>query len=303
MNDKWQEIITDKYAKEYMQHLKVEKGYSNNTYNSYCNDLHKFLLFAKKDTVSITREDVEKYLKYLSDANLNERSISHSVTVMREFYKFLELHNEISVSPMQNIKSIKPRIYLPNVLTEQEVDKLLNIKLETVYDYRNKAMLELLYATGIRVSELVSLTLHSIDFDEAMLKCTGKGNKDRYIPLEDYCIKYLKIYIDLYRPSLLKGPENYYLFLNNHGKNMSRSGFFKIIQSIADKQGIKTHITPHTLRHTFATHLINNGADLRSVQMLLGHEDISTTGIYTHLAFDKERKDYDNYHPRGKKGK
>ncbi len=160
----------------------------------------------------------------------------------------------------------------------------------------------MLYATGLIVSELITLKLHDINFDEAMLKCTGKGSKDRYIPLGEYAIKYLKLYIEEYRPRTLIRGENYYIFINNHGKYMSRSGFFKIIQSIAEKKGITTHITPHTLRHTFATHLVNNGADLRTVQMLLGHEDIATTGIYTHLATDKERKDYDNYHPRSKKG-
>ena len=162
-------------------------------------------------------------------------------------------------------------------------------------------MLELLYATGIRVSELISLKIHDINFDEAMLKCTGKGSKDRYIPLVDYCLKYLKIYIENYRPKLLIKGENYFIFVNNHGNQMSRSGFFKIIQKIAESNGITTHISPHTLRHTFATHLVNNGADLRTVQVLLGHEDISTTGIYTHLAYDKERCDYDNYHPRSRK--
>lgn len=303
MNDKWDKLITDKEVIKYMQYLKVEKGYSNNTYNSYCNDIYSLLSYTKKRSVDIKKEDIENYLEHLSKRNLNEKTIAHSMSVIRELYKFYMKHNIISISPMQNIKTIKTRMYLPNTLTEEEVNKLLNIKLETPFDYRNKAMLELLYATGLRVSELISLKIHDVNFDEAMLKCTGKGSKDRYIPLGDYCLKYLKIYIENYRAKLLIKQENYFIFLNNHGNVMSRSGFFKIIQSIADKQGIKTHITPHTLRHTFATHLINNGADLRTVQVLLGHEDISTTGIYTHLAYDKKQENYNKYHPRSKKGR
>ena len=301
MNDKWKEKIKDKYINQYMQYLKVEKNYSINTYNSYCNDLYMFSNFINKDSTKVTKNDIEEYLRHLSNEKLNERSISHSITVIRELYKFYQNHNIVETSPAQTIKSLKIKQYVPNVLTEEEINKLLDIKLENIYDYRNKAMLELLYATGLRVSELINLQLHDINFNEAMLKCNGKGNKDRYIPLGDYCIKYLEIYINKYRSKLIKENENYYIFLNNHGKVMSRSGFFKIIQGIARNQGIKTHITPHTLRHTFATHLINNGADLRSVQVLLGHEDISTTGIYTHLALDKERKDYDEFHPRARK--
>lgn len=303
MSDKWEELIKDTNARKYMRYLKIEKGYSINTYNSYCNDIHSIILFTNKDTVDINEDDIKIYLEHLSNKNINEKSIAHSMSVLRELYKFYIKHDIVSSSPMQNIKTIKTSVYLPNTLTEDEVQKLLDIPLETPYDYRNKAMLELLYATGLRVSELISLKIHDVNFDEAMLKCTGKGSKDRYIPLVDYCLKYLKIYIENYRSKLLIKGENYFIFVNNHGNQMSRSGFFKIIQKLAEAQGITTHISPHTLRHTFATHLINNGADLRTVQVLLGHEDISTTGIYIHLAYDKEREDYDNCHPRSKKGK
>lgn len=302
MADKWEEKIRDNNAKKYLQYLKIERGYSVNTYNSYANGIYSLLKFTKKDTIDIDRDDIEAYLEHLSKKNISERSISHSMSVLRELYKYYIKHDIIASSPMQNIKTIKARSYLPSTLTEEEVIKLLDINLETPFDYRNKAMLELLYATGLRVSELINLKIHDVNEEEAMLKCTGKGSKDRYIPLGEYCIKYLKMYIEEYRPRTLIRGENYYIFINNHGNPMSRSGFFKIIQSIAEKKGITTHITPHTLRHTFATHLVNNGADLRTVQMLLGHEDIATTGIYTHLALDKERKDYDNYHPRSKKG-
>lgn len=301
MSDKWEELIKDINARKYMKYLKIEKGYSINTYNSYCNDIHLLILFTKKDTTCINEDDIKMYLEHLSKKNIKEKSIAHSMSVLRELYKFYIKHNIVASSPMQNIKTIKTGVYLPNTLTEEEVIKLLDINLETPFDYRNKAMLELLYATGLRVSELISLKLHDINFDEAMLKCTGKGSKDRYIPLVDYCLKYLKIYIENYRPKLLIKGENYFIFVNNHGNQMSRSGFFKIIQKIAESNGITTHISPHTLRHTFATHLVNNGADLRTVQVLLGHEDISTTGIYTHLAYDKARCDYDNYHPRSRK--
>lgn len=303
MADKWDSLIKDTNVKRYLQYLKIERGYSINTYDSYASNIYSLLKFTNKDSIDIKKNDIEAFLEYLSKNNLSERSISHLMSVLRELFKYYIKHNIIEVSPMQNIRTIKQKSYLPNTLTEEEVTRLLDIELKTPFDYRNKAMLELLYATGLRVSELITLKIHNINFDEAMLKCTGKGSKDRYIPLGEYALKYLKIYIDEYRNRTLIKGENYYIFINNHGNPMSRSGFFKIIQNIAEKKGITTHITPHTLRHTFATHLVNNGADLRTVQMLLGHEDIATTGIYTHLANDKERKDYDNYHPRSKKGK
>ena len=176
---------------------------------------------------------------------------------------------------------------------------MLDIKLETPYDYRNKAMLEVMYATGLRVSELINLTPNNIDFDNKIIRCFGKGSKERIVPMGDSAIKYLKLYLDEYRPALTKKTLCDNLFLNNHGKKITRQGFFKMLKKVAIEKEITDEITPHVLRHSFATHLLNNGADLRSIQMMLGHENISTTGIYTNISNDKIKDNYDLYYPKG----
>ena len=196
-----------------------------------------------------------------------------------------------------------PRFYkkLPNILTIEEVENLLNIKLETAFDYRNKAMLEVMYATGLRVSELVNLELNNVNLDEGYVRCFGKGNKERIVPLGEIALKYLKIYIDDYRDSLKKRCLCDKIFLNNHGKGITRQGFFIILKEIAEEKGIKKNITPHMLRHSFATHLLNNGADLRSIQVMLGHSNLSTTQIYTNVSNEVLKENYELYHPRGHK--
>ena len=175
----------------------------------------------------------------------------------------------------------------------------MDIKLETAFDYRNKAMLELMYATGLRVSELINLEPVNIDLEKKIVRCFGKGNKERIVPIGDTAIKYLKLYLDGYRNELTKRTICDNLFLNNHGKKLTRQGFFKMLKKQADIKGIKENITPHMLRHSFATHLLNNGADLRSIQLMLGHENISTTGIYTNVSKDKIKENYDLYYPKG----
>ena len=174
---------------------------------------------------------------------------------------------------------------------------MLDIKLDSKFDYRNKAMLELMYGTGLRVSELVSLTLNDIDSTNCIIRIMGKGSKEREIPLGEYSIYYLNKYLEV-RSSMLKGNDDNKLFLNNHGRGMTRQGFFKNLKKILKEKGLNTDISPHTLRHSFATHLLNRGADLRSIQEMLGHSDISTTKIYTHVSDDKVSSDYKKYHPR-----
>jgi integrase/recombinase XerD len=193
-----------------------------------------------------------------------------------------------------------PRFYkkIPDVLSIEEVDILLNFKLETAFDYRNKAMIELMYATGLRVSELVNLNINDVDIEDSFVRCFGKGNKERIVPIGEVALKYLKIYIYNYRDSLKKKNLCSKLFLNNHGKVMTRQGFFKILKTIAKNQGIKKNITPHMLRHSFATHLLNNGADLRSIQLMLGHSNLSTTQIYTNINNETLKENYELYHPR-----
>ena len=199
---------------------------------------------------------------------------------------------------MSTIELPKTKKSLPKVLTIEEVDKLLDITLKDAYSYRNKAMLELMYATGLRVSELVNLKIHDIDFINETVRTMGKGNKERIIPMGEIAIHYLKLYLEIYRSQLLKKDYTDDLLLNNHGKCMTRQGFFKILKKLAKEKDIKTSFSPHTLRHSFATHLLENGADLRSIQELLGHSSISTTGIYTHVSNEELKENY-KYHPHG----
>ena len=208
--------------------------------------------------------------------------------------------NIIKKSPCENIKSPKIEKSLPKYLTFDEVDKLLDIELYKPIDYRNKAMLELLYATGMRISELLNLTLSNVNIDDASVKVMGKGSKERLIPMGDITIKYLNMYINEYRNLILDGKTSEYLFINYNGNRMSRQGFFKILKELADRANIEKDISPHILRHSFATHLLNNGADLRVIQELLGHENISTTEIYSHVSNEKVKEDYKN-HPHYKK--
>ena len=190
--------------------------------------------------------------------------------------------------------------HLPKVLTVEEVDKLLDIELNTVFDYRNKAMLELLYGTGLRISELLDLKTFDIDIENCIVRCVGKGSKERIVPIGEYIIKYYNLYIER-RGELLKKKSSDYLFLNSLGGRLSRFSFFKIIKRLLKYKGINKDVSPHTLRHSFATHMLQNGADLRSIQELLGHSDIQTTRIYTHITNDKVKNDYKEYHLRSKK--
>ena len=201
----------------------------------------------------------------------------------------------INANPCENIKMPKLEKNLPEFLTEEEVNTLLDINCTKPLDYRNKAMLEVLYATGMRVSELLNLTLSNYNRDDSSIKVMGKGSKERFIPLGDVTIKYLDLYINSYRNLILNDKTSEYLFINYNGKRMTRQGFFKILRQICKKCGIKKDIHPHILRHSFATHLLNNGADLRVIQELLGHENISTTEIYSHVSNEKVKEDYSNH--------
>ncbi len=290
------------YEQDFLDSLLIEKKLSINTYDSYTNDINKYINYLKnkhiKSANKITSKDIEQYLKYLNFNNLSDRTIVHNLTVIKEYHKFLIKNNFVKCDVSENILGPKLSKYLPNILTVNDVDKLLDINLESDFDYRNKAMLELLYATGLRVSELINLNMNSINFEYETVRCIGKGNKERIIPIGDVAIKYLKIYLNDHRNNMLKGYNCDKLFLNNHGKQMTRQGFFKIIKKIAYDKNIKKDISPHTLRHSFATHMLYYGADLRSIQEFLGHSDISTTEIYTHISLNQVRDDYNKFHPR-----
>lgn len=286
---------------EFLRYLLIDKGYSSNTIESYRNDLEKFVKFySNKSIKDITNEDLKKYIKHLNEEGLNEKSISRNVSCLKSFYKFLVIEKFITNNVSDSLFLPKIRKALPNILTEEEVLKLLDIELITPFDYRNKAMLELMYATGLRVSELVKVKLQDIDFNDDIIRTFGKGSKERIIPIGEYAKEYLKKYIEIYRSLLLIKGNSDYVFINNHGSNMTRQGFFKIIKKIAKEKDIKSEISPHTLRHSFASHLLKYGADLRTIQELLGHSDISTTQIYTHISHEELKKNYEEYHPHGK---
>ncbi len=285
---------------EYKNYLLIDRHYSKNTIDSYINDLDIFFEYLNKHNLDykvISKDNIRNYLKTIN--NKDERTIAHQISVLRGFYKYLILENIIKDNPMINIDLPKLSKKLPNVLTVDEVDKLLDIKLNTMYDYRNKAMLELMYATGLRVSELVSLKIEDVDLNNALVRTMGKGSKERIIPFGNYAANALYEYINNYRPQFFKREVNEYLFLNNHGKQMTRQGFFKILKSIAVEKGIDKELSPHTLRHSFATHLLTGGADLRSIQEMLGHSNLSTTEIYTNISKEEIKNQYKETHPHG----
>ena len=287
----------ENYCEEFINYLIIDKKYTQATTNSYRTQLEKFYKIINKKVVDITKNDLKDYIKYLNDENLKEKSISHNISVLRSYFKFLIIEKKINENPSLFIELPKIPKTLPNVLTTQEVDKLLDIKITDKYSSRNKAMLELLYSSGLRVSELINLKLNDISFEEALVRVYGKGNKERIIPIGDIAIKYTKQYVEEYRVKLIKKIQTEYLFLSSRGTKMSRQAFFKIIKQLANEKNIKKDFSPHTLRHSFATHMLNGGADLRSVQELLGHSNISTTQIYTHISNKKIYDDYNNSHP------
>ncbi len=285
------------YISEFLSYLENELNYSNNTINSYDNDIKKLSNFYEnKDLLKLTIKDIEKYLNTLSE--LAPSTISHNISTMKTFYNYFIKKGDCKENPLNGIKQPKLGVHLPTYLTVEEIDRLLDIDIKTPYDARNKALLELMYATGLRISETISLEFMNIDYDECIVRVMGKGSKERIVPINDIALDALKNYIDNYRPLLLKSKLNNYLFLNNHGEPMTRQAVFKIIKKECLIKGITKEVSPHTLRHTFATHLLENGADLRIIQELLGHSDISTTQIYTHLSNELLHQDYIEYFPR-----
>ncbi len=296
-----------KTAKDnFLEYCEFEKGLSNNSIKSYGYEMKDYINFLKKkkisDTKDITKDLITKYLKYCYLRNEDSKTVAHKLTIIKNFHNYLEKEENETVNPSEFIDRPKTNKTLPHSLTVEEVDRLLDIKLESPFDYRNKAMLELMYGSGLRVSELVSLTVYDIDFNNDIVRIKGKGSKERIVPLNDIAVYYLKEYLDK-RHLLLKKKQTDYLFLNSRGTGISRQGFFKNLKEILKEKGLNPEISPHSLRHSFATHLLNGGADLRSIQMLLGHSDIATTRIYTHITNEKIKNDYLNNHPRAKKEK
>lgn len=277
--------------KAYIDYLMYERRLSKNTIIAYKKDLNIIISTLKKDLNQLNKDDINNFLKNM---DASSRTKAHYLTVLNSYYNYLIFTGLLSMNPCDGIKSPKIEKKLPVYLTIEEIDKLFNIRLNKPIDYRNKAMLELLFATGTRISELTSLTLSQINFEESIIKVMGKGKKERIIPIANNALNYLKVYIYNYREYLVKNT-NEYVFLNKNGEKISRQGFFKILKKMAQDSGINKNISPHVLRHSFATYLLNNGVDLRVIQELLGHENLETTEIYSHLTSQKIKDDYDNH--------
>lgn len=291
---------------EYVAYLSSEKMKSKNTIEAYRSDILNYLYYlenhiAIKSINDVNTEHILDYLKYLKKLGYSSTSSSRELSALKSFHKFLYLEHYTTSNPAITISAPKIDKKLPTVLSVDEVMRLLSIlNTDTPYNARNQAMIEVMYGTGLRVSELVNLKLNELHLTSKMISTTGKGSKERIVPINDYASKILREYIINYRPLLLKkGKDQSYVFLNNLGEPLSRQSFFLILKRLAKEAGIEKEISPHTLRHSFATHLLERGTDLRYIQEMLGHEDISTTQIYTHLSKQKLKDVYSHAHPRG----
>jgi integrase/recombinase XerD len=292
-------MINDIEAR-FFNYLRVEKGLSPNTLTAYKNDIEKLNNFASgigKDLASLEREDLVKYTQHLHKTGLEPKSIARALVTTRNLYKFLVLDGLLKRDPSANLETPKSWQSLPKVLSIEEVERLLASPDVTIDSgIRDKAMLEILYATGLRVSEMVALKLSDVNLDLGFLITMGKGSKERTVPLGQSAVNWTRRYLSV-RPRLQAGKTGPLLFINDKGLPITRQSFWKLIVAYGERSKIG-HINPHLLRHSFATHLLENGADLRSVQMMLGHSDISTTQIYTHITNERLREIYKKFHPR-----
>jgi len=295
----------DRFILAFIEYISFEKGLTGNTQSAYKRDLNKFSLYLTENCPDVKKwEDVSKkniisFLAWEMDEGAAYSTVARSLSSIKSFYKFMVMEDYIAINPTTDLETPKIKRKLPRVLSIEEVDNLMeqcNVMLPL--GLRDRAMLELMYGTGLRVSELLSLQLDDINFTAAFLRCLGKGRKERILPVNNTSIMWVERYIGRARNTLVKSPHERTLFLNAHGRPLSRQGFFKILAQYGEKSGIKKEITPHTLRHSFATHLLENGADLRAVQEMLGHADISTTQIYTHITRSRLREVYQQCHPR-----
>lgn len=292
--------LENELIRRYLAYLKVEKGLASNSLDAYSNDLSKLNRFAserEKDLLSIERTDLIEFLIELKDSNASDATMSRCTSVVKGFYKFLLSEGYLQRDPSGLIETRKSWQTLPRFLNNEEVEQLLaQPNLNSDIGKRDKAMLEVLYATGLRVSELIGLKLSDLDFDKGVINCFGKGSKQRRIPIGNSAVNHLKRYFSV-RDKLLLGNSSDYLFVDLGGYPLTRQKFWRLIKSYGQQAKID-YVTPHMMRHSFATVLLRNGADLRSVQMMLGHSDISTTQIYTHVTNDTLQTAYKKFHPR-----
>lgn len=288
----------------FLNTLDKEYGFSTKTIESYGYELKlykEFLDYKKLNYLKIKKEEIRMYLRYLDDLKYKNSTISANLSALRSFYSYLVSNEKIDNNPFKRVNNPKKEKKLPNFLNQLEIEDLLEFySLENSLNVRNRLIIEVLYATGLRVSELVNIEINNIDLSDQTIKVLGKGNKERIVLFGDYAKELLELYIKKYRKELLKHNNNDYLFLNNRGGKLSSRSVEMILKKAIDSSAIKNKVTPHTIRHTFATHLLNNGADIKSVQELLGHESLSTTQIYTHVTSDRLRNVYLKTHPHSK---
>ncbi|PIO83491.1 site-specific tyrosine recombinase XerD [Loigolactobacillus backii] len=293
----------DELIADFKHYLIVEKGLAPNTVSSYCRDLERFMAYLKVQKLTSFDQDhfvILNFLSELNNENLATNSIIRMVSSLRKFYRFLLETAQMTTDPMLQIDSPKRQQHLPQVLSQNEVVSLLKAPdTTTAIGIRDRAILEVMYATGLRVSELTHLKMSELHLSLGLIQTIGKGDKERIIPIGDVAIDWIQRYLETARPQFLKsGQRSDTLFVNHYGRPFTRQGIWKNLKGLVKKTGIKKDVTPHTLRHSFATHLLENGADLRVVQELLGHADISTTQIYTHVSQKRIREVYNKYHPR-----
>jgi len=288
------------FITEFANFLSFEKRHSPNTVASYQRDLNRFLDGQSTQTIlKTTARDVREFLLTLQISGLSAKSIARYLSSIKSFFRFLISENYIQQNPAESTESPKFWRKIPDILTPKEVEILLETPAtNTLHGKRNKVMLEVLYATGVRVSELISLKINDVNLEVGYLRSFGKGGKERVIPLGEVALMYLKGYVEQVRPKLLIKSSTAELFLTRRGQKMTRQAFWKILKQYVRQSGITLPVSPHTLRHAFATHLLERGADLRSVQEMLGHSDISTTQIYTHILQNRMREVFNRCHPR-----
>ena len=305
MKEKKEKEIVFYEISEFKYHLEDDLRLSSNTISAYVTDLYQYQDFLKQyekidDVSEITREDIIKYIASLKRKELSKKTIARKITCIKDFHKYLFKEGYVKENVSIHIENPKTDKSLPTVLTIEEINKMISsIDGNEPLDIRNRAMMETLYATGMRISELLDVELKDLHLNEKYIMVIGKGNKERQVPLGEMAVIAIRKYIERARLKIASKPSNL-LFFNYKGEKMSRQGFFKYIKKLAAECGIEKEISPHTIRHSFATHLLEGGTDLRVVQELLGHEDISTTQIYTHIDKTKLRDIYDHSHPLSK---
>lgn len=292
----------DSQSHAFLSYCRVEKGLAENTIAAYGRDLKKLLEYAEKRGRSLQqfrRDDVVDFLTSLYRRKLDSRSVARHLVTMRNFFRFALVEGLIKEDPTLNIESPKFRMSLPSYLSVEEVDRLLaQPDTKTARGLRDKATLELLYSTGLRVSELTGLRVGDLNLEMGCLRCVGKGNKERLVPVGRSALAVVQEYLRLARPKLLHGKASPFLLLNQQGGKLGRIGVWRNLAAYGRRAGLRIKLSPHKLRHSFATHLLERGADLRSVQMMLGHADIATTQIYTHVAQERLKQVYKQHHPR-----